>query len=77
HYIRILPNHCNISAILPDVLRSGSRYHHFRDFISSEMKATCEIYGRFNSQTDVDVFILSGIKTENNLEKIEWVVDLG
>ncbi|MCE9839629.1 N-6 DNA methylase [Proteus terrae] len=77
HYIRILPNHCNISAILPDVLRSGSRYYHFRDFISSEVKAKCEIYGRFNSQTDVDVFILSGIKTKSNLEKIEWVVDLG
>ncbi|HIB8922000.1 TPA: N-6 DNA methylase, partial [Morganella morganii] len=47
HYIRILPINCNISAILPDVLRSGSRYHSFRDFISSEMKAFCKIYGQF------------------------------
>lgn len=77
HYLRILPIHCNISAILPDVLRSGSRYHSFRDFISSEMKAFCEIYGRFNSQTDVDVFILSGIKKKNNLRKIEWSINLG
>ena len=29
-YLRILPKGCNISAILPDVLRSGSRYTEFR-----------------------------------------------
>ncbi|WP_272529224.1 MULTISPECIES: N-6 DNA methylase [unclassified Providencia] len=77
HYLRILPINCNISAILPDVLRSGSRYDSFRTFISSEMRAFCEIYGRFNSQTDVDVFILSGIKNKNSLRKIEWTIDLG
>lgn len=77
HYLRILPRNCNISAILPEVLRSGSRYYSFREFISSEMKASCEIYGRFNSQTDVDVFILSGIKNQNSPGKIEWTIDLG
>ncbi|EHZ6874356.1 N-6 DNA methylase [Providencia rettgeri] len=77
HYIRLLPVNCNICAILPDVLRSGSRYLPFREFVSSELTAICHIWGRFNNQTDVDVFILSGVKTFNNYKKIEWVTDLG
>jgi len=66
-----LPNNCLISAILPDVLRSGSRYNEFRAFVSDSMNADVEIWGRFNSKTDVDVFLLSGI-TQCNKEKIQW-----
>lgn len=77
HFIRFLPNNCNISAILPDVLRSGSRYQDFRNFISSEMNANCQVWGRFNHQTDVDVFILSGLKKPFCQNSIEWFTDLG
>ena len=46
-------------AILPDVLRSGSRYKRFRQYVES--RATIRevrIFGRFDSRTDVDVFLL-------------------
>ncbi len=70
-YLRVLPKNCLISAILPDVLRSGSRYSDFRQFISSSMNGHVNIWGRFNSKTDVDVFLLSGIK-QNCIENIQW-----
>jgi hypothetical protein len=65
-YLRLLPRSCNISAILPEVLRSGSRYQPFREFVSSQMSAVCSVWGRFNSKTDVDVFILSGSSIETS-----------
>ncbi|MFI3275633.1 N-6 DNA methylase [Vibrio sp.] len=65
-YLRILPEHSYISAILPDVLRSGSRYNEFRQFASFSMQTEVEIWGRFNNKTDVDVFLLSGVVGENN-----------
>lgn len=65
-YLRILPEGCNISAVLPDVLRSGSRYNNFRHFVASSMKATVEIWGRFNQKTDVDVFLLNGVLGESS-----------
>lgn len=70
-YLRKLPTNCCISAILPEVLRSGSRYQKFREFVSVEMKANCNIWGRFNNKTDVDVFILSGIIIRNE-DSINW-----
>ncbi|MCK6263763.1 N-6 DNA methylase [Vibrio sp. ZSDE26] len=76
-YLRLLPLDCNISAILPDVLRSGSRYEGFRTFTSSQVNAQCNVWGRFNSKTDVDVFILHGNLEEDNQEEIAWHEDLG
>lgn len=76
-YLRILPNGCNISAILPDVLRSGSRYEDFRLFTSSKLAAQCNIWGRFNTKTDVDVFILSGFSLAETKEQIIWFKSLG
>ena len=60
-YLRELPKGCKVSAILPDVLRSGSRYNEFREFVSSSMQTVIDIWGRFNNKTDVDVFLLSGV----------------
>ena len=61
HYLQFAPDNCSISAILPDVLRSGSRYQEFRDFIERRMTAAkCHLWGRFNRKTDIDVFLLSG-----------------
>ncbi|ROS05737.1 N-6 DNA methylase [Sinobacterium caligoides] len=71
-YIRLLPKDSNIAAILPDVLRSGSSYHKFRSYVTTRIIASCDIWGAFNSKTDVDVFILSGYFGAKHKNKIEW-----
>lgn len=54
----------HIVAILPDVLRSGSRYEKWRDFICKKSKyLDIETCGRFDKHADVDVFILHIIKS--------------
>lgn len=70
-YLRLLPESCQISAVLPDVLRSGSRYSEFRQFVAESMNANVKIWGRFNKKTDVDVFLLSGVIT-NSAETLQW-----
>ena len=48
-----------IVAILPDVLRSGSRYVKWRRFIESRSRIRrIELHGKFDRWTDVDVFVL-------------------
>lgn len=65
-----------VLAILPDVLRSGSRYRRWRTFVTErlDLDAT-EPKGRFDSWTDVDVFILRGrirlMRTKTS--RSEWV----
>ncbi|MEA2276320.1 MAG: hypothetical protein QOC78_1280 [Solirubrobacteraceae bacterium] len=45
-------------AVLPDVLRSGSRYRAFREFVGGLANVrSIESYGRFDALTDVDVFV--------------------
>jgi hypothetical protein len=49
-----------IVAVLPDVLRSGTRYKRWRHLI--EQRSTnidIEVYGKFSKKVDVDVFLLS------------------
>jgi hypothetical protein len=60
HYSRILPDNCNICAILPEVLRSGSRYGDWRNFVETRVAGTTKVIGQFNSKTNVDVFTLYG-----------------
>lgn len=72
YYLRVLPKDCRISAILPDVLRSGSRYQDFRHFVSSSINGKVEVWGRFNKKTDVDVFLLYGGLSINSEEEIQW-----
>ena len=51
-----------VHAILPDVLRSGSRYRRWRNFIAERLDLdTPEPTGRFDPWTDIDVFILRGL----------------
>ncbi|MEZ8425819.1 hypothetical protein AB6C64_00735 [Vibrio cyclitrophicus] len=76
-YLRMLSEGCNVSAILPDVLRSGSRYEDFRSFCSSLFDAECSIWGRFNRKTDVDVFVLSGVVEHSSNSPIAWFKELG
>lgn len=72
YYLRLIPVRCDVVAILPDVLRSGSRYSGFRQFVSENLVGKSAIWGRFSMNADVDVFVLSGIK-EFTHSKIEWV----
>lgn len=71
-YIRILPAECDVVAILPDILRSGSRYQAFRHFVDNNLQGNCQIKGRFSSLADVDVFILAG-KIQHSQDPIQWV----
>ncbi len=48
-----------IVAVLPDVLRSGTRYNRWRQIISNSCEIKhLDVFGRFDAKTDVDVFIL-------------------
>ncbi|MBU4526905.1 MAG: SAM-dependent methyltransferase [Desulfomicrobium sp.] len=60
--IRIAHKDMRIVAILPDVLRSGTRYKKWRSMISSSC-SSIEISagGRFDKTTDVDVFVLHAV----------------
>lgn len=51
-----------LTAILPDVIRTGSRYERLRSHIESLLRiSSIESYGRFDQWTDIDVFVLSGV----------------
>ncbi|MCP4150752.1 MAG: N-6 DNA methylase [bacterium] len=53
-----------IVGILPDVLRSGSRYRKWREMIAGNTRSMdVDIAGAFDEKTDVDVFILDVIKS--------------
>ena len=59
HLLSLASNGTRIVAILPDVLRSGARYKKWRASVSS--RATLkriDVWGVFDSATDVDVFVL-------------------
>jgi hypothetical protein len=59
-----------IIAILPDVLRSGSRYEKWRRLFSERVTVDkIHILGRFDRQTDVDVFLTVGrVRVKKNGE---------
>lgn len=58
-YIKDAPIGTKIIAILPDVLRTGSRYRKWRRSIEQHTRIeTVKIVGRFDKATDVDVFLL-------------------
>ena len=48
-----------IVAILPDVLRSGTRYEKWRNLIESKCQIKkIQLYGQFDAWADVDVFVM-------------------
>lgn len=69
HFTRIMPIGTEISAILPEVLRSGSRYIGFRDFINAHLSGGITKWGRFNTKTDVDVFLIYGKSSKSDSKK--------
>ncbi|WET40734.1 N-6 DNA methylase [Citrobacter enshiensis] len=74
HLTRIFPKETIILSILPDVLRSGSRYKEFREFIESEICGKVEIWGKFSPKTDVDVFVFKGKKIARKTS-IDWNIN--
>ena len=59
HILAMCEDGTDIAAILPDVLRSGTRYEKWRDHISREATVRrVSIWGIFDSWADVDVFLL-------------------
>ncbi len=55
-----------LTAILPDVIRTGSRYERLRSHIESLLRvSSIEPYGRFDRWTDIDVFVLSGVVADD------------
>lgn len=60
------PGTC-IYAVLPDVIRSGSRYARLRRAIELRLaKLSVDIIGRFDNFADVDVVILKGVKRRSD-----------
>jgi hypothetical protein len=58
-YVAHLNNGTNVIAILPDVLRTGTRYLKWRKAIEeSAAIKRIEIIGKFDTWTDIDVFLL-------------------
>ncbi|HEX7861125.1 MAG TPA: hypothetical protein VF773_12400 [Verrucomicrobiae bacterium] len=60
-----------VVAILPDVLRTGTRYERWRKLISENLKIVrVQPYGRFDKYADIDVFIIEG--TVGHGKQIKW-----
>jgi len=64
-----------IVAILPDVLRSGSRYEKWRNAIMSKCEIKkIQLYGRFDAWADVDVFVMElTVKKKPRKNSHVWV----
>ena len=59
----------SIAAILPDVLRSGTRYAKWRDHISRQAAVRrVSIWGIFDPWADVDVFLLEALNRNGSFE---------
>jgi hypothetical protein len=62
-----------VVAILPDVLRSGSRYARWRELVAERFDIhRIQSYGRFDCHADVDVFIVEGIVGAHGGPPIAW-----
>jgi hypothetical protein len=58
----------NIYAVLPDVLRSGSRYEKWRQMIQEKcITGPAHLLGQFDEHADVDVFAIKLIKRKNKI----------
>jgi len=73
--ISVATDKSKISAILPDVLRTGSRYSRWRKHISSLAKIEkVTIIGQFDKWADVDVFLLNLSVKKNSDNKTSWAI---
>jgi hypothetical protein len=70
-------SNAKIRAILPDVLRTGSSYLKWREYIESLSKnMDMTIYGQFDKWTDIDVFTLRLQKVVYNKKPLsnKWTI---
>jgi hypothetical protein len=73
--LQILPINGRIAAILPDVIRSGSRYKKLMDYIQSKLKYTkINLEGRFSKDADIDIITLSGTLRSKQKELLQETV---
>jgi SAM-dependent methyltransferase len=63
--INILPVGGRVLGILPDVLKSGSRYETWRHEVFNPINPVIEDFGSFQKDVQIDVFILDGVKTRD------------
>ena len=63
-----------ILAILPEVLRTGTRYEKWRQHIVAGASVDkLIVHGQFDAQTDIDVFIaLLTVKQDNQHKRRQW-----
>lgn len=62
HAVEVLSDGGRFLGILPDVLRSGTRYSQWRTQLLGVSDCTMETFGSFQRGVQVDVFILQGVK---------------
>jgi hypothetical protein len=74
HYVRQSQPGTRIAAILPEVLRTGSRYAHWRREVQAKAEVTkCRVFGRFAPWADVDVFMLDlAVGGKRRRHRKEW-----
>ncbi|HBY0307533.1 TPA: SAM-dependent DNA methyltransferase [Klebsiella pneumoniae subsp. pneumoniae] len=65
-YVSRAKSGTHIVAILPDVLRSGTRYDIWRKSMGKYLEGDILLKGRFDKKTDVDIFILNANVVEGN-----------
>lgn len=64
-----------IVAILPEVLRSGTRYERWRKIIAQRIKInTIKSLGQFEPGVDVDVFLIDATIEASNATRVNWNV---
>ena len=69
-----------VVAILPDVLRCGTRYQKWRDIVQARTWInSVRVYGRFDRWADVDVFLLDLIvrSTGRSTYRTSWSIPSG
>lgn len=67
-----------LRAILPEVLRSGSRYRSWRERVSAVADVrSIESVGQFDKWTDVDVFLLDAVVGPDNDRSVGWTGAVG
>ena len=75
-FMELIANHtrkgCLVSAILPDVLRSGTRYEKWRDLMAAKLECSVRLSGRFDRKTDVDVFLFKGVVADS-VKEPDWL----
>lgn len=60
-----------IMAILPDVLRSGTRYQKWRNMVDKQcVTEKIKLLGQFDEHADVDVYAIKLIKRQKPIERI-------